>query len=275
MKSQENKFFWWVVEKYNSLMLEAIRGPDCTDPEKCKGDCCSIKIDVPKVLAKEYIKRGYASKEDFIRSDNFSFQLRFDEGTGKCFLFNKAINGCKVHLTKIKPLQCFIYPTNFANPEGKDISCKSLSGWKIIDSKKTYEAEKLLENYIFLSKLEAKDELKKIKKRIRFEKLKNLLRITAPSSLGGFKDSWEDFELLHAEGLSLQMKKFCLFHKKSCKFLPDDFFECKSLCNEIMDELLNFLRKYFFNFVMKNGPDISGEYPLYKLFGYAKNFIVN
>ena len=111
MDKKKNAYFWEVIEKYNSLMSEAIEGPDCTDPKKCKGDCCSIKIDVPKVLAEEYIKRGYASKDDFIRSDVFSFHLRFDENTGKCFLFDKEKNGCSVHNSGIKPPQCWIYPT--------------------------------------------------------------------------------------------------------------------------------------------------------------------
>ena len=46
-------------------MSSAIEGPDCL--EVCSGDCCSIKINVPKVLADEYINRGYADKNDFIR----------------------------------------------------------------------------------------------------------------------------------------------------------------------------------------------------------------
>ena len=63
--------FWSIVKKYNALMNSAIEGPNCLDI--CHGDCCSIKIDIPKILAKEYIKKGYAKKSDFIRSDVFSF----------------------------------------------------------------------------------------------------------------------------------------------------------------------------------------------------------
>jgi len=261
-------------------MKKGIKGPECTDPEKCKGDCCSIKIDVPKVLAKEYIERGYASKEDFIRSDNFSFQLRFDENTGKCFLFNKEKNGCEVHSSGIKPPQCWIYPTNFSNPQAKEIRCKKLSGWEIIDLKKTLKAEELLKKYVFLSKLEAKKELRNVNKRLAFidterptrnsKILTKLLKSIGPSRLGGFKDSWENFEVLYTEGLSLQMKKFCLFHKKYCKYLPDDFFDCNSLCNEIIEALIEFLNKYLFEYILENGLDISGEYPLYKLFKYAE-----
>ena len=80
-----NDKFWEVVEKFNFLMKSAIEGPDCL--VICNADCCSIKIDVPKILADEYIIRGYATKNDFIRSDVFSFKLRFDEKKGKCFPF--------------------------------------------------------------------------------------------------------------------------------------------------------------------------------------------
>ncbi|MFX1523240.1 MAG: hypothetical protein ACFFCC_07050, partial [Promethearchaeota archaeon] len=145
--------FWEIVKNFNDLMSSAIRGPNCLDI--CHGDCCSIKIDIPKILAKEYIKRGFASKDDFIRSDVFSFKLRFDEKKAKCFLYDKKINGCLVHNSGIKPPQCWIYPTNFSNPDNKDISCKRTKGWKIIDSDKTKEAEDLLQYYIFLCMLEA------------------------------------------------------------------------------------------------------------------------
>ena len=139
-----NELFWQIIKKFNYLMKSAIKGPNCTDPSICHGDCCSIKIDVPKILAEEYIKRGYAKKKDFTRSNVFSFQLRFEDKTGKCFLFNKEINGCLVHNTGIKPPQCWIYPTSFSNTFNVEIQCKHASGWKIIDSKKTKTAEKLL-----------------------------------------------------------------------------------------------------------------------------------
>ena len=143
-------------------MSSAIEGPNCLDV--CNADCCSIKIDVPKILAQEYIKKGYATKEDFIRGDVFSFKLRFDDEKGKCFLYNKKINGCLVHNSGIKPPQCWIYPTKFSNPDNKEISCKKAKSWRIIDSEKTKEAERLLNYYTFLCQLEAKKELKEIKK---------------------------------------------------------------------------------------------------------------
>ena len=110
-----NDKFWQVVRRFNNLMSSAIEGPNCIFV--CHGDCCSIKINVPKILAQEYIKKGDATKDDFIRGDIFSFKLRFDDLKGKCFLYNKKINGCLVHNSGIKPPQCWIYPTKFFNPD--------------------------------------------------------------------------------------------------------------------------------------------------------------
>jgi len=274
---QNNNYFWFIIKNFNYLMKSAIKGPDCTDPDKCKGNCCSIKIDIPKVLAEEYIKRNYANREDFIRSDVFSFELRFNEKTGKCFLFDVELNGCKVHNSGIKPPQCWIYPFfNFPNPNRVLISCKKLSGWEIIDHEKTLKAEKLLERYNFLCKLEAKAEIKGVKNRLgckskqeenkKVERLKQLLMEIAPSKLGGVIDKWDNFDILLAEGFSLQMKKFCLKYNSSCPLLPNDFLECKSICKDIANRFILFLHQNLIDFIKLNGPDISGEYPLYKLF---------
>ncbi|MEJ2252257.1 MAG: hypothetical protein P8Y97_21665, partial [Candidatus Lokiarchaeota archaeon] len=45
-----------LIEEFNSLMSSAISGPNCIDKDVCRGDCCSIEIDIPKVLAKRYIE---------------------------------------------------------------------------------------------------------------------------------------------------------------------------------------------------------------------------
>lgn len=274
-----DEYFWSVIKKYNSLMKSSIIGPNCI--KICKGDCCSIKIDVPKVLAEEYIKRGYASDKDFIRSDIFSFQIRFDEKTGKCFLFDKELNGCSVHNSGIKPPQCWIYPTSFSNPEDKDISCKKASGWKIINQENTIQAENLLEIYNFLCQIEAKKELKNVKRRIGKEqsedskkhvlRLKEQLKELAPSQLGGFKDKWEFFNILLAEGMSLQLKKFCNKHNMQCNYHEDNFFECNNICDIIAEKLIEFLQANIYNYLKLKGPDRNGEYPFFKLFEFANN----
>jgi Fe-S-cluster containining protein len=270
-----NELFWKIVKEFNYLMKSAIEGPLCIDPSICRGDCCSIKIDVPKVLAKEYIKRGYATKEDFIRSNVFSFHLRFDEEKGKCFLFDKKINGCSVHDSGIKPPQCYIYPTNFSNPDLKAIDCKKAGGWKIVDTIKAKEAERLLEKIVFLCQLEAKKELKKIEKRIgkssgeksleNLKKLKASIRNVAPSQLAGFKDSWDHFLALHADGLSLQVKRLCKKLNPECEYRPEDYFECKYICDTVANGLIDILHNNLLAFVKEHGVSEEGKYPLYKM----------
>ncbi len=260
--------FWNIIENYNLLMRDAIEGPNCTDLYTCQGDCCSIKIDVPKILAKEYIKRGYALSSDFIRSNVFSFQLRFDEKIGKCFLFDQKINGCSVHESGIKPPQCWIYPTNFSNPEKNKISCKRMSGWKIIDDEKAREAEFLLKEYVDYCLNEADWEIKKIGNRIDDNSLRNLIIHVPPSHLGGFKDTWDDIKTLDAEGHSFQMKKFCTMYNENCKILHDNFMECKNICDIIATKLINFLKKNLSKFISENEPDVEGNYPLFKLFSF-------
>ena len=275
---QNSKYFWSVISQFNSCMKSAIDGPDCINPQICKGDCCSIKIDVPKVLAKEYVRNGYAKVNDFIRSNIFSFQLRFNEKTGKCFLFDKEINGCSIHNSGIKPPQCWIYPTGFSNPNNEQIKCKKASGWKIIDFDKAKQAENLLQYFIFLCKIEAKKEFKLIQSRLNNSdnshnqsvSLKEELRKISPSSLGGFKDLWDYISLLPAEGLSLQMKKFCTHYNKNCKYLADNFLNCPQICELISTKLFEFLQHNLLNFVKEKGVDVSGEYPLYKLFIFQK-----
>ncbi len=256
--------FWDVVKKFNSLMKSAIEGPDCLDI--CHGDCCSIKIDIPKILAEEYIKQGFAKKSDFIRSDVFSFKLRFDEKKAKCFLFDNSINGCHVHNSGIKPPQCWIYPTNFSNPENKEISCKRASGWKIIDPDKSKEAEALLQYYIFLCKLEAKKEMKNINERLSRSisegHLRKSLKKASPHEISGFKDNWDYISILLAEGYSLQLKKYCQRVNKQC-----DFLKCSSVCDKVTTVLINFLQQNLFDYIksVDYGPDSGGEYPIIKL----------
>ncbi|MBN1801019.1 MAG: YkgJ family cysteine cluster protein, partial [Candidatus Lokiarchaeota archaeon] len=173
-----------LVQKYNYLMGQAIQGPNCVDPTICLGDCCSIRIDVPKKLAEEYIKRKYAKETDFIRSNIFTFQLRFNESTTKCFLFDKSINGCSVHDSGIKPPQCWIYPTGFSSEDKIPIKCKKASGWFIMDKEKAQKAKKLLDEYINLCKIEAEEEKEKIVERIQQNSLLNLIKTIAPSHLG-------------------------------------------------------------------------------------------
>ena len=254
-------------------MRAAIQGPNCLNI--CKGECCSIKIDVPRVLAEEYIKRGYASKNDFIRSNVFSFQLRFDEYEGKCFLYHKELNGCLVHDSGIKPPQCWIYPTNFSNPKNKDLSCKRTNGWNIIDPLKAKEAEKLLEFYIFLCQLEAKKEAKAFQSRLKDitckNNLLNLLYHTQPSHLAGIRDTWDCITTLSAQGVSLQMKKICEKYNEKCEYVEHNYLDCKKICDNVAQGVFEFLQKNLFHYIKKQGIDSEGEYPFIKLFKLSEN----
>lgn len=253
-------------------MKDAVEGPDCTNPELCKGDCCSIKIDVPKILAREYIERSYATEADFVRSNLFSFHIKFDEKIGKCSLFDKMINGCKVHNSGIKPPQCWIYPTNFRNKQ-ENIQCKKLPGWKIKDQAKASKAEDLLNYYLFLCKLEAKREIKEIHKRILKNRRELFTRIKnyPPSRIGGFQDGWSHLEILPAEGISLQMKKFCARYNSTCKLLPDYFLECEKTCNLIANSLIENLVNNVIHILKEDELDYDGNIPLYKLLKHSFN----
>jgi len=275
LKKPHNQLFWTIIREFNTLMKDAIEGPDCTNLDLCKGDCCSIKIDVPKVLAEEYINKSLATETDFIRSNIFSFHLRFDEQTGKCFFFDKQINGCKIHASGIKPPQCWIYPTNFSHPKNESISCKKLPGWKIEDPEKTLEAENLFKNYVFLCQLEARKEYANMFKRIGIKdgkdsyvlsnNLKKKIESVPPSSIGGFKDGWDHLEILSAEGLSFQMKKICVQIKPECNYLPDNYFECNNTCVMVSHEIIRFLQINMVTILKSQGLQVDGEYPLYRL----------
>ena len=87
--------------------------------------------------------------------------------------------------------------------------------------------------------------------------------------MAGFKDGWNCFGILSAEGISLQMKKFCQKYNQSCKFiLNDSFLECKSICTPIKNQLFKFLQLNLYQYVKKNGLDHEGAYPLFKLFKF-------
>ncbi|MBD3214801.1 MAG: hypothetical protein GF311_19475 [Candidatus Lokiarchaeota archaeon] len=264
-----------LVKEYNVLMKCSISGPDCTDHTICEGDCCGIQIDVPKVLAEEYIKRGYATQDDFIRSNIFSFKLRFDDKKAKCFLFDPEINGCSIHHSGIKPPQCWIYPTKFCN-RSENISCKITDGWKITNFKKTRRAKELLKRYNSFCLNEAEQEIQMIDKRIgnSLQSSKYRCNIIAelkgfkPSELGGFQDGWDQISPLPAEGFSLQLKKFCQKNPNQCEYMPENYFECPYICKDIANSLICFFRTHIYQLIKKRGIDPNGMYPFHHLFEF-------
>lgn len=257
-----------IIRNYNKLMEEGITGPNCTDPSICHADCCSIFIDIPKILAKEIISQGLGTEKDFIRGDVFSFQIRIDDKTGKCAFFDKKLNGCKLHSTDLKPPQCWIYPTNFDNFENKNIKCKRADGWRIISPEKVIKAESLLQVYSNWSQAEFVIELKKIKHRLKFKfnekSLKERLQELKPYEFAGFKDSWNYFKILRAEGFSLQMKKYCKNFNPRCPLLPNNYFDCNNICEVVANNIIIFFRSILDLYLEKFNPN-NGDYPLIKI----------
>jgi hypothetical protein len=138
------------------------------------------------------------------------------------------------------------------------------------------EAEFLLNKYVFLCQIEALKERNMIKNRLKnsittlmsngISILRTKLTSIPPSSLGGFKDSWNDIECLSAEGYSLQMKKFCKKFNPICEFIETNFLNCERICDQIIIKLIEYLNNHLIDYVRKNGPDSEGDYPLFKLF---------
>ncbi|MHA1804511.1 MAG: hypothetical protein ACTSU4_08240 [Promethearchaeota archaeon] len=268
-----------LIKKFNILMQKAVEGPNCTDPAICKGDCCSIEIGVPKAFAKILIKKNLAKPSDFIRDNVFSFKLRFEPNTGKCFLFNEQLNGCSIHYSGLKPPQCWIYPTGFSQDTKKEISCKKIKGWRIVSPRKAKKAEKLFSKYLKYCKKEARKELENIEHRIGklenseskriYKSLQQELMRFPPSQIAGFRDGWSSFNLLLAEGYSLQLKKICESYHSSCPILHDNFLKCAHVCLKVSTVILNILFQNLRDFISKEGIPPSGEYPFYLLFKYV------
>ena len=120
--------------------------------------------------------------------------------------------------------------------------------------------------------IQAKKEGKAIKNRFVKKSSKNelvdLLKQTPPSQLAGFKDTWDFIIPLSAEGVSLQLKKFCTKLNKKC---VKEYLECRSICDKVIQGLLDFLQQNLFQYVKEQGLDTEGEYPFFKLIKFNKN----
>ena len=252
-----------LVNEYNTLMKEAITGPNCIDPQVCHADCCHIMIDIPKLLAEYYIQKGYARKEDFCRGDLFSFKINVNSSNSKCIFYNKELNGCSLHKTMHKPPQCWIYPTGFTNDPGEEkkfaddgsIKCKIAGGWKIIDAKKTTKAKSLFNEYVTYCEKEFASETVLEKFKTRLEPLFKSLEECSPKSVAGIVDGWDRFTILKSEGISLKLKSLCdQISEDTCNC---EYMECRNVCNEIIDLLRRDLLNDVSNFTQIRGPKSS------------------
>jgi len=261
-----------IINKYNNLMAEAIISPNCTDPNICHGDCCYIQIDIPKVLAEYYIKQKIATKQYFKRGNVFNFVINVREKDSKCIFFDDKLNGCKLHSLRMKPPQCWIYPTGFhqslnsntkqnesnsfeiLNMDIDKISgnkCKRIGGWKIIDEKKISEARKLLDEYLKYSLDEFKQDHTDQEVLKRIENLRDYLKDVTPSLIVGVIDCCGTFKPLYAEGKTLVLKKvckkFCLSNVKENEL--EVYLNCSKMCNSMIDFIINACKKNILNLI--------------------------
>ena len=225
-----------LVKILNSCMLGNIIGPDCTDKDVCKDNCCSIMIDVPYILAEKYIDKGYLKPNQLRRGDIFAWKLNISAETDKCVFFSPEIFGCEIYLTNlaIRPPQCTVYPGGYI--AGKK-SCKGGAGpWKIIDVEVGQLCKKLMEIYKTYSLEERESFKKKLIKDIksRMQNLKAKCKKVPPKTIVGIQDTWDGFIPLEAEGRSFAFKKFC----GGCEM---EFMNCNNVCDRAADEFIEFL----------------------------------
>ncbi|QEE16609.1 hypothetical protein DSAG12_02439 [Promethearchaeum syntrophicum] len=249
-----------LVRDFNYLVKDAISGPNCIDPKVCHGDCCFIHIDIPRILAQHYIEKGWASKEDFKRGSTFSFEINVDLDILKCVFFSKEVNGCSLHITGMKPPQCWVYPTGL-DPDKVNTSCKKAGGWFINDSVSVRNAKNILSDYVSMCQAEAIEENSpdKINRRLQALSTEKFDTLT-PSSIAGIEDDWDRFKILIGEGYNLGVRSFC--SKIDCGI---EYFECPVVCEPLKKKLLKFLSEKLSHFIQQNG--FKSQYTFMELKG--------
>ncbi|HMF32923.1 MAG TPA: hypothetical protein VKK79_15985 [Candidatus Lokiarchaeia archaeon] len=223
-----------VIREYNALMRDNTTGPNCVDPTQCRGDCCSIMIDIPRVLAELYVEQGWLSPGNLRRGGPFAFRLGVSARTAKCVFFDHDLNGCRAHFTCFKPPQCWIYPTGF---DAGVKTCKKGYEWDIVDPAAAREAEILLEKYKTLSLEEVEGEVPLLK--ASWVKIEQTLRATLgnlpPRKFVGMTWGYTGLGVADAEGISLQARSACLQTVPDC---PQDFIECERMCPAVIEWVL-------------------------------------
>ena len=256
------------IKEYNQLMKNSIEGPNCIDPKICRGDCCHIHIDIPKILVEYYLDNNLATIEDFERGNIFSFRIAVRASDSKCVFYCEEINGCKLHFSGMKPPQCWIYPTGFSNEETEDkkmdpngtIACKKIGGWRINDEKKTQKASELLKIYTEFSESEFINENISKPIKIRLENLKEKLIKCAPKEIAGIQDSYSEYQPLSAEGFCLRLKKHCEMKENAHNC---SFFSCNKICDLVAKKICEDLPAQLLKYIEKNGP--KKEYSFFEL----------
>lgn len=237
-----------IVKSFNSLIPNTIQGPNCINPDICKGDCCFIHMNLPKALAQELIKENYAQSEDFIRGSTFSFQTQVDLNKLRCVFFDEQINGCRLHTTKLKPPQCWMYPTGL-DPNTAVTNCKKAEGWAIIDQEKAKKLQDLLNTYVTLSKTESIQENNPVNIRKRLNKMhSDLLPKLPPYKIAGIIDGWDKFSLWKSPSYSFAMQKMCLKQECTKKYL-----QCDQVCSAVLQAVYDFFNEFLPQYIQENG----------------------
>ncbi len=222
------------IQRYNALVRDNTMGPNCVDPAQCRGDCCSIMIDVPRVLVDLYLDQGWITPAELRRGGPFAFRLGVSDQTAKCVFFDPRLNGCRVHFTGFKPPQCWIYPTGFAKGEK---TCKKGYAWDLIDADKAAKAEQLLEEYKAFSLNEVQSEVPLLKSgwNATRPELGKKLKSIPPARFLGMTWVRDGLQPLDAAGYSLQIKAICESSGRGCTM---DFMECGAMCEHVVEAIL-------------------------------------
>ncbi len=240
-----------IVEKiglFNQSIPAVISGPDCTDPQICKGNCCFIKIDVARSLAEWLISNHWADFDDFNRGAMFAFQIKVNLDACKCVFFDSQINGCSLHKCGYKPPQCWVYPTGL-DPDDCESRCKQTGGWEIKKPQTAIKLNNLLTEIVQLSKEEAlaENSPEKIKKRLDNLEILDFGNKN-PKNFAGLEDSWDNFILWFDSSLNLSLKPFC--KQLGCK---QDFFNCSQICHEVLELVHQYYLQFLPEYIQKEG----------------------
>ncbi|MHA1794400.1 MAG: hypothetical protein ACTSVI_17320 [Promethearchaeota archaeon] len=248
-----NQDMFKIIDVFNHSMLDNVTGPNCTDRNVCNDNCCGIMIDIPHFLAEKYIMEGYIKSDDVRRGDVFAWILNIHEDTDKCCFFSEDIFGCQIYVDNlsIRPPQCAVYPAGYVEGASR---CKANAGpWIVKDQEVGKICEGLMNIY--------KDYCINERETIESSMLKNINlyiddglmeKVTsfAPSMIVGIKDTWDGFDVLKAEGVSLSYKEFCDKASPGCTV---DYRACKSACAASANLFIDFLKKTLPIFIQERG----------------------
>ncbi len=238
-------------------MMHAIDGPNCLDSSVCKGDCCSIKIDIPRILAEKLIEIGLATRDNFERGEIYAFNIKLNTDSTRCVFFDKILNGCSLHQSGFKPPQCWIYPTGFF-PNKTD--CIHFNTWRIKDTHATSEASDILAQFDAYSKQEFQQEYSKENINRRLAKLKEKIESARikPKQITGFVDGWDSFDLYSEDDFNVSVSTLC--RDIDCE---KEFGTCSAICISLKEKLQYLAQERIPNVIETLGPQSS--YPLSEL----------